>query len=265
MRDNGWEATFEKEYGGGYDRSNWSGTIRREYHNHNEVKPLPDIHDVPCHPHQPPPPNNTVISLFDFIDNKNHDVLVGPPTSPPTKDTLYGPWVENSITYLSVGANGVWKHIKLSSSITPVVPSGVYGSKTAVPVLEFNEEGLIVGLTVEDITFDVNIIPDSGVIAGVYGSVTGNVAKIPSITVNDKGFVTNVVEESISISSDMNFVFEQTNPAPIWSITHNMGKYPSVTVIDSANNIIIGEVHYDSTNSLTVSFSGGFSGKAILN
>jgi hypothetical protein len=49
-----------------------------------------------------------------------------------------------------------------------------------------------------------------------------------------------------------------------WVIVHNLGFKPNVTVIDSAGTIYEGEIAYTNTNSLTVSFSAAFSGKAFL-
>jgi len=49
-----------------------------------------------------------------------------------------------------------------------------------------------------------------------------------------------------------------------WAITHNLGFKPNVTVIDSAGNIVEGEITYTNTNSLTVSFQSAFSGNAYL-
>lgn len=60
------------------------------------------------------------------------------------------------------------------------------------------------------------------------------------------------------------FVFTQGTPSATWNITHTLDGFPSVTVIDSAGTVVIGEVSYNSTSSVTVSFSGGFSGKAYL-
>jgi hypothetical protein len=49
-----------------------------------------------------------------------------------------------------------------------------------------------------------------------------------------------------------------------WTITHNLGFKPNVTVIDSAGNIVEGEIVYTNSESLTVSFVYAFSGKAYL-
>ena len=66
-------------------------------------------------------------------------------------------------------------------------------------------------------------------------------------------------------SGDKNFVFTQGTPASTWTITHNLNKFPSVSVVNSANEVVYGEIDYIDVNSLTVTFNGGFSGKAYLN
>lgn len=64
--------------------------------------------------------------------------------------------------------------------------------------------------------------------------------------------------------SDQQFVFTQGTPADVWTIDHNLGGYPVCTVIDSANNVGIGQVSYPSANQIVLTFSGAFSGKAFL-
>lgn len=76
---------------------------------------------------------------------------------------------------------------------------------------------------------------------------------------------TAFVLANVGTGGDKNFVFNQLTPASTWSITHNLGKYPSVNVYDSANNMIVGDVVFNSLNALTLTFSGAFSGQAILN
>jgi hypothetical protein len=65
--------------------------------------------------------------------------------------------------------------------------------------------------------------------------------------------------------TDKHFVYSQLVASNSWDIIHNMDKYPSVTIVDSANSIVVGEVTYISKNELIVSFAGAFSGKAYLN
>ena len=49
-----------------------------------------------------------------------------------------------------------------------------------------------------------------------------------------------------------------------WTINHNLGFYPNLTVQDSAGTIYEGEITYTDSVSLTVTFSSAFSGKAYL-
>jgi len=61
------------------------------------------------------------------------------------------------------------------------------------------------------------------------------------------------------------YIHDQGLPNSVWTITHNLDNYPSVTVVDTANTVVIGQVDYVSLNSITITFSSGFSGKAYLN
>lgn len=64
---------------------------------------------------------------------------------------------------------------------------------------------------------------------------------------------------------DKNFVFDMAIASDLWTIEHNLDKYPSVSVVDSGGNIVCGIVHYIDKNSLTIEFNGAFTGKAYLN
>jgi len=68
-----------------------------------------------------------------------------------------------------------------------------------------------------------------------------------------------------SLNDDANFVFTQGVPSATWNRTHNLNKFPSVTVVDTSKQIVIGDVIYTNTNSLVITFSAPFSGEAYLN
>tara|TARA_B100001059_G_C17588332_1_gene453342 strand:- start:44 stop:727 length:684 start_codon:yes stop_codon:yes gene_type:complete len=61
------------------------------------------------------------------------------------------------------------------------------------------------------------------------------------------------------------FVFTQGVPATTWNIQHNLGKFPSITVIDTADTVVTGQYEYIDNNNVTLTFSAGFAGKAYLN
>ena len=64
---------------------------------------------------------------------------------------------------------------------------------------------------------------------------------------------------------DKNYETAIHMPSKDWEITHNLNKYPSVTVINNDNQVVIGDVQYIDKNSLTISFSAEFTGKVICN
>jgi len=64
---------------------------------------------------------------------------------------------------------------------------------------------------------------------------------------------------------DAHFVYEQNMPAATWVINHNLGKKPAAVVVDSTENVVIGDIQYNSLNTLTITFVDPFSGKAYLN
>jgi hypothetical protein len=70
---------------------------------------------------------------------------------------------------------------------------------------------------------------------------------------------------SLSSQGAPTFVFTQGVPATVWNIQHNLGKFPSVSVINNNNIVINGEVTYIDNNNVQLNFSAGFSGKAYLN
>ena len=68
-----------------------------------------------------------------------------------------------------------------------------------------------------------------------------------------------------ALDGDKHFEHVQMEASSVWTINHGLGKRPSVTVVDSCGNVVVGDVAYLSTNQLTVTFNAEFSGKAYLN
>jgi hypothetical protein len=72
------------------------------------------------------------------------------------------------------------------------------------------------------------------------------------------------------IIGDITYTHNQTSTSNTWVVTHNLNRFPSVTVVDSAGSIVVGTVVYNSNKQLTITFfsSGSalaFQGKAYLN
>jgi len=83
--------------------------------------------------------------------------------------------------------------------------------------------------------------------------------------INGHTLIGDKTSEELDIVEDKNYFHRQTIASDTWVIVHNLNKHPSVTVIDSAGNEVIGDVTYDDNNQVTLRFEGGFKGSATLN
>ncbi len=68
-----------------------------------------------------------------------------------------------------------------------------------------------------------------------------------------------------SDATDKTFEYTQVSPSTTWNIQHNLNKFPSITVIDTLDTVVIGQYAYIDNNNVTLTFSAGFAGKAYLN
>lgn len=92
-------------------------------------------------------------------------------------------------------------------------------------------------------------IANKGVANG-YASLDSN-GKIPLSQIPDATFNT--------------YTYYQITPSDNWVIKHNLNRYPSVTIVDSSGNVVVGEVKYIDNNTINISFVGVFAGTAYLN
>ena len=67
-----------------------------------------------------------------------------------------------------------------------------------------------------------------------------------------------------TLGNDLNYTHIQSSNAS-WVIAHNLGKIPSVTVIDGSGNQVHGDITYTDLNNLTITFNTAFAGTAYLN
>jgi len=106
---------------------------------------------------------------------------------------------------------------------------------------------------------------DSAVVTGVKGEYQIGLsfrAGCGSLIADEDYFISLL---SYAGEGDLHFTYVQGVAATTWNIQHNLGKFPSITVIDTANTVVTGEYTYDDINNVTLTFSAGFAGKAYLN
>lgn len=100
-----------------------------------------------------------------------------------------------------------------------------------------------------------------------YGDkiVSGSVSVTPQV--NQKT-MTLVQQDGGTVNitwADTNYVHDQQTASASWVINHNLGKFASIHIVDTAGDEIIGEVTYNTINQITVTFSSLVSGKAYIN
>jgi hypothetical protein len=99
----------------------------------------------------------------------------------------------------------------------------------------------------------------SETIAPVLPVLQGSVAPLlPSLNAS--------IQAAVSISdAPGTFTWTQDTPLATWTIPHNLGRKPSVTVVDSTDTEVQTGVRYVDANIIQILNASAFAGKAYLN
>ena len=81
----------------------------------------------------------------------------------------------------------------------------------------------------------------------------------------DKDYFLSLQQYNYLLSGDLSYVHTQASASTDWTVAHSLGKFPSVTIVDSAGTEVIGNVTHVDNNNLTINFTSSFSGKAHIN
>lgn len=123
----------------------------------------------------------------------------------------------------------------------------------------------IIGVISSELQIIAEISPPLQIDVEIVGSgPKGDKGDIPIKGVDY--FTEEDIDEIISrVTSDKEYIHNQITPLSTWNIEHNLNKFPSVSIVDTANNIAIGDIQYTDSNNIILTFSFEFSGKAYLN
>lgn len=95
---------------------------------------------------------------------------------------------------------------------------------------------------------------------------------LPMLEEGEMGFCTDTKKVYIGdgaantlINENISYMHNQLSASNEWIIQHNLNKYPNIAVVDSAGNVVVGEIKYISANEVQLNFNAPFSGKAYLN
>ena len=63
---------------------------------------------------------------------------------------------------------------------------------------------------------------------------------------------------------DLSYIHNQASAASVWTINHGLQFIPNITVVDSSGTVVEGSYNYPDNNTVVLTFSSPFSGKAYL-
>jgi hypothetical protein len=92
--------------------------------------------------------------------------------------------------------------------------------------------------------------------------MVANFTKVEQSSVNGNIIING--EEKI-VFTQPTYVHNQISASNIWTINHNQMRFPSVSIVDTAGDLIMADVRYVDLNTIEIRFSGQTSGKAYLN
>ncbi len=84
------------------------------------------------------------------------------------------------------------------------------------------------------------------------------------VTVPVTNTVTAITQGPQGPSGAGGFVYQQTSPATVWTINHNLGFKPTVELIDSGGQEIDGEISHPTNNQTVVTLNPASAGLARL-
>lgn len=174
-------------------------------------------------------------------------------------------------------ANGVFYYRTLEEFATDITPTIILTPNRAVVT---DTEGFLAAST----TTDTEIGYVHGVTSSIQTQLNNKLslddARIAEWTAaSDNSIISADVEKSETYTVNLNRLDEsvlsfdipqsyrhiQMANSTAWTITHNLGFRPSVTIIDLDGDVVNGDIAYNTINQLTITFSSAIKGEAYLN
>ena len=203
--------------------------------------------------------NFTAQSVADFINQKGNQLQSlryryksTPPRNPGT--ISFSPYKANNVPFSSITS---WI-LSDSQATSPEDVSSFYSSPLVGSDVLVTQCADITQWAIYEWD-SVTAVPNEKLFSNIglsYRSGAGGL-------INDEDYFISLL--SYAGTGDLSFTYVQGVASTTWNIEHNLGKFPSITVIDTANTVVTGEYTYDDINNVTLTFSAGFAGKAYLN
>lgn len=116
----------------------------------------------------------------------------------------------------------------------------------------------------DDSTFIYCIEPINGYVLCTDAVITPEIDTAITSIIPEGNIEATRDGKAVTISTKT-YVHEQGVASDAWRIEHNLNKNPSITIVDSADNVVEGKEIYIDANTVEIRFNGSFKGKAYLN
>lgn len=117
---------------------------------------------------------------------------------------------------------------------------------------------------VEDIRFDLDV-PDLAADVDLTEHAVTIEQRSTTVALDVLDQRVDLTTTAGAIGGNVSYVHHQDLPASTWAVIHNLGRHPSVTVVDTGGTVVHGQVTYVDAMSVSITFAGAFSGRAYLN
>ena len=203
--------------------------------------------------------NYTAQSVADFINEKGNQLQSlrykyksTPPRNPGT--ISFSPYKANNVPFSTITS---WilsdSELKSPEDISTFYTSPLIGSDVLVTQCDDITQWAIYEWD------SVTDVPNEKLFSNIGLSYRTGLGGL----INDEDYFISLL--TYPGTGDLNFTYVQGVASTTWNIQHNLGKFPSITVIDTANTVVTGEYTYDDINNVTLTFSAAFAGTAYLN
>lgn len=115
-----------------------------------------------------------------------------------------------------------------------------------------------VGFRTMEVTARLKVQKPDGTLVDLVANDTGE------LIAADEELRAQVVALASAVLAPNHYLHFQATPEVVWTITHNLGFNPGVTVVDSTGRQVEGDVVHLSANTVEISFTAAFAGSAFL-
>ena len=179
--------------------------------------------------------------------------------------------------YAGLYSNQVISSGDFRYKINPSSPTAFgWANITAVAISRYNRNGVdvapVIPLMVSQFLSFTDVDSSESTAYGLYKATSQtplNNGNDFLLTLSHKGSSGDPSGSVLTIApagfTEQSYTFEQANAAAVWTIDHNLGRFPHVAVVNPTGNVVYGDIVYSNENQIVVTFTAPFAGKAYLN